>query len=242
MPFNHEQQKIAYQKLPEKVRDFIISNETTDTIAEIIARLTLSEEIADQADTQILYALMGLQSLDLATENISKLAGRPLGDLIEFKEELKSKIFNPLETLTGVPGKNQNNNESLSEKDLIFQQAAERNKLKESILAGAMPPKPEIAETPEPTPARQELIESIEHPQPAPERTLGGAKPDELKLEPPKPGESATSLAPQTPMPASAEPKKSTNLIGDKLANVVAPQVKNSSYPGGLDPYREPIE
>jgi hypothetical protein len=64
----------------------------------------------------------------------------------------------------------------------------------------------------------------------------------ELKLEPPKPGESATSLAPETPATAPSEPKKPINLISDKLANVIAPQVKNSSYPGGLDPYREPIE
>lgn len=61
----------------------------------------------------------------------------------------------------------------------------------------------------------------------------------ELELAPPKPGESLTSLAPANlPTTPIEKPK---NFMDEKLKQVVTAPIRTSSYPGGVDPYREPM-
>ena len=65
------------------------------------------------------------------------------------------------------------------------------------------------------------------------------AEADELKLKPPMMESSKTSLSPAAPVAVTSEPAR--GLISDKLKQVVTAPVETSKYPGGLDPYREPI-
>lgn len=116
----------------------------------------------------------------------------------------------------------------IPEKILVTQEAAAQKKLKESMLQQAAP---------EPT-SRQGLIDEIEHPQPAPERALGAPTQLMPQAAPVARTDSPASLAPAEPKPAGA----AANMIGEKLAKVVAPPVKSTAYPDGKDPYREPLQ
>src|SRR5688572_33357372 len=93
MTFNREQKQVAYKKLPPEVRDFIMSNETANLIADSISKLGLSGDRAISADSEILYALLGLQTLSTAISNIAKLNNKNVGDLAIFTSEIENNLF-----------------------------------------------------------------------------------------------------------------------------------------------------
>lgn len=101
MKFTKEQRKTAYSKLPQEIQSFIIDNETTDLIAEYLQKIKLSEEQENSADSEVLYAMYGLQSLDQAITNIAELSGKQVSELGGLKSDLEENIFNKIKSLGG---------------------------------------------------------------------------------------------------------------------------------------------
>lgn len=93
MPFSREQRQSAYNKLPQEVKDLIMSNEVTNLITITLEESGLNEEEANLADSEILCAMSCLQSLDDAIDNIAKLANKNPNDLDKLKSTIQENIL-----------------------------------------------------------------------------------------------------------------------------------------------------
>jgi hypothetical protein len=71
--FNVKQQKIAYNNLPLDIQDLIMSNDTSELVLNMLKESGLNDNESDLADTQILYAMYCLQTLDESIKNILKI-------------------------------------------------------------------------------------------------------------------------------------------------------------------------
>ena len=103
MVFTKEQKKEAYKKLSPEVQDFVMSNETTELIENYLKEADLSEEQSTDADSEILYAMYGLQTLSGAIENIAKLSGKNINDLSKLKTDLDNNIFKNIPNMVNRP-------------------------------------------------------------------------------------------------------------------------------------------
>lgn len=101
MTFTNQQIKDANKRLPLEVQGFVMDNETTDLIAEYLQKINLSEEQENSADSEVLYAMYGLQSLDQAITNIAELSGKQVSELRGLKSDLEENIFNKIKSLGG---------------------------------------------------------------------------------------------------------------------------------------------
>ncbi|MEQ1500089.1 MAG: hypothetical protein ABL917_01800 [Parcubacteria group bacterium] len=104
MTFTLLQKKEIYKKLPPEVKSFILNNETSELIDGYLKDAGLSEEYLDLADSEILYAMCDLQSLNDSVSNIAKLSGKNINELSNLKIDLENNIFNIIENIK----KNQN--------------------------------------------------------------------------------------------------------------------------------------
>ena len=68
MIYTREQKQSAYKRLPPEIQDLTMDNEVMDLIANTLVEAGLNEEQAALADSEILYAMYCLQSLDDAIE------------------------------------------------------------------------------------------------------------------------------------------------------------------------------
>jgi hypothetical protein len=105
MTFTREQKKEAYKKLSPEVQDFIMDNETTEIIGSFLKESGLSDEQFDYADSEILYAMFGLQTLTVAIDNIAKLSNKNRDELSGLKENLENSIFDKIVALGGNKNK-----------------------------------------------------------------------------------------------------------------------------------------
>lgn len=71
-----------------------MSNETTDLIAATLKEVGLSEEQANLADSEILYTMFCLQSLNDAISNIAKLSNKNPNDLSKIRSVVQDNILN----------------------------------------------------------------------------------------------------------------------------------------------------
>ena len=94
MAFTSQQSKAAYKKLPPEVQNLIMSSETTELISSALKGTGLDDEQANFADSEILYAMFCLQSLDDAISNIAKLSSKDVASLSKLKTNLENNIFN----------------------------------------------------------------------------------------------------------------------------------------------------
>lgn len=94
MSCTKEQKQSAYKKLPLEVQDLIMSGETTELVEQSLQEVGLNDEQSNLADSEILYALICLQSLDDAINNIAKLSGKNVADLSKLKSAIQDNIFN----------------------------------------------------------------------------------------------------------------------------------------------------
>lgn len=117
MTFSRKQKIEAYKKLPPEVQDFVMSNETTELIENYLKETGLSEDQSISADSEILYAMYGLQTLSEAVENIAKLSGKNINDLVKLKKDLDNNI------LKNIPQEKSTNNIGQSFEDIILNQA-----------------------------------------------------------------------------------------------------------------------
>ncbi len=97
MKFTKEQRNGAYKKLSPKAQDFIMENETTDLIENYLKESGLSEEQSNLADSEILYAMLGLQPLIDAISNIAKLSNKNINDFSKLKIDLENNIFSKIQ-------------------------------------------------------------------------------------------------------------------------------------------------
>jgi hypothetical protein len=91
--FNVKQQKIAYNNLPLDIQDLIMSNDTSELVLNMLKESGLNDNESDLADTQILYAMYCLQTLDESIKNISDLSKKPIEIFSKLKIALEENIF-----------------------------------------------------------------------------------------------------------------------------------------------------
>ncbi len=106
MIYTKTQTREAYKKLSPEVQSFIMDNETTDLISNYINQSGLVGDQANLADSEILYAMYGLQTLAIAIENISKISGKSMSDLSKLKTNLENNIFSKIPQTTNPQAKN----------------------------------------------------------------------------------------------------------------------------------------
>lgn len=103
MKFTKEQKLKAYKNLSLDVQNFITYSETTELIETNLSDAGLNEDQAESADSEILYAMYGLQTLHEAIENIAKITNKKAGDLTKLESELQKNIFDKIASEQSSP-------------------------------------------------------------------------------------------------------------------------------------------
>ncbi len=98
MTFTQEQKKEAYKKLSQETQNFIMDSETTELIENYLKETGLTQEQSVLADSEILYALYGLQTLTEAMSNIAQLSGKNIHSLSKLKTDLDENIFSKIKS------------------------------------------------------------------------------------------------------------------------------------------------
>jgi hypothetical protein len=110
MIFTTKQRKEAYQRLRPEAQELIMSNETTESISELLKDAGLSEKQMMEADTEMLCVMLGLQSLAVGIEKIAQLSGKAPSDFTLLQKYLENNILNkykvPDNTITEMPSAN----------------------------------------------------------------------------------------------------------------------------------------
>ncbi len=121
MTFTRTQRQEAYKKLSPEVQSFIMDNETTDLIENYLTQAGFSEDQSNLADSEILYAMYGLQTLSDAMKNIAKIVNKSVDDLFSLQTNLDAGIFRKIEATktTYVPKLNVKKVEEIGKKYLL---------------------------------------------------------------------------------------------------------------------------
>jgi hypothetical protein len=158
MTFTREQRKSAYRQLPPEVQNFIMDNETTEIIEKILTKAGVVGDQNDQADSEVLYTMYGLQNLDTAIQNIAKLSGKSAEQLRDLRMDLQEEIFNKIPKVEI----NSDNKDFQSEKKA--RQNNVGNKFEEMVMnqkRGMMPaidPNEKVGDVPQNLPTEQKVI------------------------------------------------------------------------------------
>jgi hypothetical protein len=226
MTFTLQQSRMAYKKLPPEVQDLIVGNETMDLIANALKEVVLNEEQANLADSQILYAMYCLQSLDDAIKNIAELSGKTVDDFSKLKSTLENDIF--------------------SKYKINIDDFIESNKSLEPQTS------PEVTKTT----VTQDLIEAKEiHPMIEEGEVVHDAlmqhTTNNKQLTTEDGGSNASRNDLQLTTDNQQVPTNNTQPTTDNSQEMVGSipmqpttndkQPKPNTYPGGIDPYREPL-
>lgn len=102
MIFTREQKKQAYERLSPEVQDLIMDNETTELIAKYLNEVSLYPEQIDPADSEIFYAMHGLQTLTQAINNIAIISNKSVESLTGLKSKLEDRIFSKIREYGGI--------------------------------------------------------------------------------------------------------------------------------------------
>ena len=213
MPFTKEQTREAYKKLSPEAQDFVVALDTTDLISSEIEKAGIMGDAADSADSEIIYAMFSLQTLDKAIENIAASTQKPIESLNPLKESLNKEIFSKLSELNSEAA-------LVPEGPVIITPETKDEALKQ--LSQVSIKKDEAAPETAPKSENLPMVEAGEaaHDVPHVETSPIAEKVAQAKAPEPQ--------TPITPAPRAPEkPKLST---------------PDYRYPGGKDPYREPIE
>jgi hypothetical protein len=97
MPFNKQQIRDVSAKLTEEVRDFVTSFEVSDLIENYINETSeISKDNQELADSEVLWSLLGLQTLDSAINNIAQKENKLPTDFSALKSNLENSVFSKL--------------------------------------------------------------------------------------------------------------------------------------------------
>lgn len=108
MKFSRSQKKEAYKKLQDEVKDFVMDNETTELIDNLLVETGLSEEERDLADTEVFNSMLELQDLDTTIKNIAEITKKDGVEFENLKANLQEKIFGEIEKIKRENGYKQN--------------------------------------------------------------------------------------------------------------------------------------
>ncbi len=98
MTFTLQQKKDAFEKLSDKDKSFIMDNETTEKISEIIASSKIPIKFFDFTDSEILNTMYSLQTIDEAMINISRITNINTDELALLKSKFNDFIVSKLQS------------------------------------------------------------------------------------------------------------------------------------------------
>lgn len=235
MSYKHEQIQSAYKKLSPEIQSLVMSTETAEFTENALKKLGLNQDQSDTADSEILYAMCNLQTLDTAIENISKLSGKSVQELSEFKDSLYQEIFSKYEQF------------ETKQKDLAQEPAPQQpivitKETKEDALE-------ELKRR------REQAVEAGAVVKPVPPSNLPVLEPDFAKSDVMiKEGEAVHEVTHVEPATQESEPVTPVVVAEEKIPEPATPPVASKpvtpepvapkvyGYPGGKDPYREPLD
>lgn len=99
MQYTLEQKQKAYKNLPDAVKDFVMSNESSDIVEKNLILAGFNDEQIDESDSEIFHAMIGLQSFEDSMMNIAQITGRSPRDLSQLRENLQNEIFEAIKYL-----------------------------------------------------------------------------------------------------------------------------------------------
>ncbi|MDB5254103.1 MAG: hypothetical protein JWL80_169 [Parcubacteria group bacterium] len=230
MIFTKEQKKAAYKKLPEEIQDLIMSNDTSEFVSLRLKEVGLSEVEAEEADSQILYAMLGLQNLVDAIRTIAEITKKPLDTYSKLSLDLQAEIFSkiPAEFLI---------TQTVPEKVITIEAPVIAPVTsKEVELPPVILPMIEPGEVVHDTPPQPEVEPVTPIPQIVTPTALP-VTPAELKVE------FTAHTTPQTVTPVTPPivPVAPKSIIEEKMSGTISVSTP-TSYQAGQDPYREPIQ
>src|SRR3989344_2656117 len=93
MAYSRAHIQYALSKLPQEARDLALSSSALEIVSRSLKNLGLTESEQIEADGEIFYSLVCLQTLDDALNNIAKLRNRDPKNLNDLKTTVKEKIL-----------------------------------------------------------------------------------------------------------------------------------------------------
>ncbi len=192
MSYTNAQLKEAGQNLSPEAKDFATSSEVIEMISTHLKNAGLSKGQAEDADSEILYALLGLQTLDDSMKNTASVVKKPVEELNPLKAKLRTDIFDKLTEIERAHPK-----KDAGEKKPVVQATS---------LIPEIPPKILPAIEPGEMAHEVERLPTTDNPQP------------------------------------TTEVKAPTTYNLQPTVNSEPTSTPKHAYPGGVDPYREPIE
>jgi len=149
MNFSKEQKRIAYQKLSDKIKDFISSNNILDLIKSISNENDLNTEQYDLLDTETYSTMLGLQTPREIGAMLEKNIFFPKDKIPRIMSELKEKIFTPLDFLENRKTPSEENILVKQAENLIEDAEGNRDNVLPILVKPVTPlPIPKTAETP----------------------------------------------------------------------------------------------
>lgn len=196
MSYSLEQRKKAYENLSDDLKELVMSNETSDFIELSFQESGLDEDQINLGESEVLYAMLGLQTLEMAIQNIAKSSGKAVADLSSLKEKLDDKIFSKYPRLVSSPEETSKVSAGNQDSNLPM--------IEEGEVAHSVPH------------VESQPVEKVE---------VKKEEPNSVPVVEEKP-----KIAGKT-APASDTKEKD-----------LTPRPITTSYQGGKDPYREPLD
>ena len=118
-----------------------MSNETTETISNLLKQSGLSGEQAISADSEVLYALYGLQTIPTTIANIAKSANKDVNTFSKLKTDLENKVFNNIPKGAEKIGESPSQNQPQSSVGTSFEQIIlnQAKAMRPAMPAGEVP-------------------------------------------------------------------------------------------------------
>ncbi len=260
MSFTKEQIKTAYKSLPEKIKEIVTSPEISELILLTMKQAGLSEENAVQAEGEIFSSMLGLQTMNSAIDNISKVTNISVEKLSEAKNRINQEISNAYEeagikmgdaeqtkqeilqdllphsgdTKEQIIKELQTRRLNAGNEPVIATKETEETALKEfserPVTAAGLP---EVASQNLPMVEEGEVAHEVPHTEPTTDNTQ------------------PTTVENKTPAVENKVPAVETKPIAQVAPGIQKPSeearpkfvapVPDYRYPGGNDPYREPL-
>jgi hypothetical protein len=225
-------------KLPESLRKAIETTDWRDLIKKISLDKNLSTEKLELIEQETMLVIYGFDTLENYIDNLVKETGLPEETAISIAEAANTRIFSEISNKADVVEKELEKTPIvtvLTGKKAVIEQLSQRVQAAKQGGASVKPKVPEIAPEIHPMVKKGEVVHAVPHIEEKAVPLPGETPKSEIAEPEPAPA----SPSPVTPVPTLQDPGPEINppLTGEKKA----PAHANPHYPGGLDPYREPL-
>lgn len=247
------------QKLPPELRKGIEAVPWKTLIREIAVSNSVPQEKLETVERETMLVIYGFDALGNYIDNLSREAGLTEDTAIAIAEAANQKIFSEIsKKAEGVPAKEPVVPVKETKQEVIAKLSQRVEAAKQSG-ASVKPPLPKPVPEIHPMVKKGEVVHPAS-PQPSSETTAGTAEATQGQGEVPhveektpiSPPKSVEPPKPETtpPPPPLIKPIVPATIITSAPTESKAPVPEtpkitpssNSRYPGGLDPYREPLE